>query len=545
MILNVSTPAEQGLSLNKGEILQGSVHSIKDGGLLTLLLKGRIIEAVTQVPVNSGEQLFLQVDGIRDGRIYLKILTPIELQQAQSTNLASSLLDIGVAPGKENLMIARVLLDNALPVTADNISSVSRGAAILGGLLEENVQAAAFALSRGIKTDLQLLPAVKQLLDPKSNLARIVESLIKNITNLEEQAASVRVNTAEKGIDTPSGPIRDDTGRAATRYDFEINKSARSSSGQESAAKQSSINITGRNTPVSNKDTDLVLKPLITSAGTAGTEPAAGESKQDQTISWGPAAGEGKLDLAAIRESTVVLPASREDVSADLFKQLPFLKQLLEEVIIRLPGDSEETPQKLENVLQSVRDIVRGIMLLEEIVRKEPEIQSKNFLNELLNRLETLERELSGPRIYNYANRGSIDNQSSGYYFSLPVQIEDQTHLLELRLNKDPGKKSLKDQDSIKLVVSLETGRMGMVLFHINWQRQGSLDLQGVVEKAAVQKHLEIGLGVLVNQLKNLGYTVNSKGIKVAENPGETASLKKALPHQNEKTKTFAIDIII
>ncbi|KUG04637.1 hypothetical protein ASZ90_017998 [hydrocarbon metagenome] len=543
--MNVSTPAEQGLSLNKGEILQGSVHSIKDGGLLTLLLKGRIIEAVTQVPVNSGEQLFLQVDGIRDGRIYLKILTPIELQQAQSTNLASSLLDIGVAPGKENLMIARVLLDNALPVTADNISSVSRGAAILGGLLEENVQAAAFALSRGIKTDLQLLPAVKQLLDPKSNLARIVESLIKNITNLEEQAASVRVNTAEKGIDTPSGPIRDDTGRAATRYDFEINKSARSSSGQESAAKQSSINITGRNTPVSNKDTDLVLKPLITSAGTAGTEPAAGESKQDQTISWGPAAGEGKLDLAAIRESTVVLPASREDVSADLFKQLPFLKQLLEEVIIRLPGDSEETPQKLENVLQSVRDIVRGIMLLEEIVRKEPEIQSKNFLNELLNRLETLERELSGPRIYNYANRGSIDNQSSGYYFSLPVQIEDQTHLLELRLNKDPGKKSLKDQDSIKLVVSLETGRMGMVLFHINWQRQGSLDLQGVVEKAAVQKHLEIGLGVLVNQLKNLGYTVNSKGIKVAENPGETASLKKALPHQNEKTKTFAIDIII
>ncbi len=547
--MNVSTPADQGLSLNKGEILQGLVQTIKDGGLLTLLLKGRMIEAVTQVPVNTGEELFLQVDGFKDGRVFLKVLTPVELQQAQSANLASSLLDMGITPGKDNLLMAQVLLDNNLPVTPDNLSSLSRAAVILGGINETNLQAAAFTLSRGLKMDQQILPAVKQLLDPNSSLAKIVESLLKNIDLIEEQAPQGKViaDTAEKA---------EVLARQVGNNNGEMNKPA-VLTGEREPISRSNINVVseGRE-PISRANNIAVSegRESMTRPNTMGV-PRGNQNDELEGVRQPPILGnyavaqgsaeENRIESANTRAQAAIIPAGREEMASDLIKQLPFLKELIEQITVKIQDGTGESVEKLKNMLYSERDILRGIMILEEIAKNEPEPQKNSLINEFLNRLETLDKELAGPKIFNFTSRGLVDNSANCYYFSVPVQIDDKTHLCELRLNKEPGKKSLNDLENIKLVVALETGRMGRVLFHINWYRRGSIELQGVVEKMGVKKHLEENLAVLISSLEGLGYIINNQGIKVAENLGETESLKTGLLNNTEKIKTFSIDITI
>jgi hypothetical protein len=76
MMLNIATPSDQGISFSRGEILQGSVQEVRADGLVMMLLKGRLIEAATEVMVKPGQQLFLMVDDFRDGKTYLKVLNP-------------------------------------------------------------------------------------------------------------------------------------------------------------------------------------------------------------------------------------------------------------------------------------------------------------------------------------------------------------------------------------------------------------------------------------------------------------------------------------
>ncbi len=559
--MNVSTPADQGLSLNKGEILQGTVQTIKDGGLLTLLLKGRMIEAVSQVPVNTGEELFLQVDGFRDGRVFLKVLTPLEIQQAQSVNLASSLIDMGFSPGEDNLLMAQALLDHKLPVTPEHLISLSRAALILGGINEKNLQAAAFTLSRGLKMDQQILPALKQLLNPNQSLARIVESLLKNIALLEEQALQGKY-PAEKA---------EALVRQAGNNSGDMNKSAVLTTERGSISGTNNTVVSEGRASISRSHNPVLSQVSELTSRTNNTAFSEGREFTGRTNTIGISSGNQNDVLPIVRQPAIpenyavaqgtaeetrvesanpavqaaIMPAGREEIASALIKQLPFLKDLIEQITIKIQDGTGEAVQKLKEMFYSERDLIRGIMILEEIAKSQGETQKNSIINEFLTRLETLDRELLGPKIFNFSSRGLPDNNANSYYFSVPVQIDDKIHLCELRLNKEVGSKGLQDLENIKLLVALETEQMGRVLFHINWHRRGSMELQGIVENTEVKEHLQKNLAVLLSSLEKLGYIINNQGIKVAENPAENQSIKTSLLNNTEKTQRFSIDIII
>ena len=151
--------------------------------------------------------------------------------------------------------------------------------------------------------------------------------------------------------------------------------------------------------------------------------------------------------------------------------------------------------------------------------------------------------ELTGQKLFNFITRSNPDTPLNYYYFSFPVQIDEQYHLCQLRVDRENGKKSLHQQDQIRFIVSLNTERMGIVLFHVTWQRNHTLTLQGVVESGEVSRYLQTHLGNLVNSLERLGYLVNSLGIKVATDREELEDLRVRLTEQQQAVRPLGIDI--
>jgi hypothetical protein len=64
-LLNLAQTEGDQLNLIKGEILKGIVESIKDNGMIMVNLKGRSIEAFTELVLTPGQVLFLMVDDLR------------------------------------------------------------------------------------------------------------------------------------------------------------------------------------------------------------------------------------------------------------------------------------------------------------------------------------------------------------------------------------------------------------------------------------------------------------------------------------------------
>ena len=71
-----------------------------------------------------------------------------------------------------------------------------------------------------------------------------------------------------------------------------------------------------------------------------------------------------------------------------------------------------------------------------------------------MSKIEVYEKELTGQKILNFLTRMSTD-YTLNYYFSFPVTIDNEQKLCQLHINKESGQKSLKNQDSIKFIVSL------------------------------------------------------------------------------------------
>jgi len=155
-----------------------------------------------------------------------------------------------------------------------------------------------------------------------------------------------------------------------------------------------------------------------------------------------------------------------------------------------------------------------------------------------------MERELSGQRIFNYISR-MPDSNFNYYYFSFPVRINDEYRLCQMRVNREAGNKLLKEQDNIKLIVSLDTANMGMVLFHVNWNKNKTLTLQGVVESNEVMHYFNKHISQLVKGLNQLGYTVNNLGVQMLQKDDEMVKLRPVMEEVPMKFRPFSIDVTV
>jgi len=66
VFLNINNPADKrGLVFNQGDILRGVVKDVDASGMVRVLIQGRLIEAMAEAAVNSGQNLNLLVEEVQ------------------------------------------------------------------------------------------------------------------------------------------------------------------------------------------------------------------------------------------------------------------------------------------------------------------------------------------------------------------------------------------------------------------------------------------------------------------------------------------------
>ncbi len=597
MMLNITTPSDQTVTFSRGEILQGSVQEVRTDGLVMMLLKGRLIEAATEVMVKPGQQLFLMVDDFRDGKTYLKVLSPEGMEKLENANLSANLQKMSIPVKEETILFARKLLQHNLPVTPHNLNEMQKGVNILGTASPRNLEIVTLALSRGLPLNQQVLNALLQFTDPGTDVSRLLKNLIQNLTLLSRQPGGEVLESAGRLspstlLTTGQGVVTDE-GMRTTMTNLDRTPAQSGPVATREGPYPTEPRTGGTQTPVAGSNLPLTTSETVRDTGRVpaqvtiiqpdgdetsvmnrpavertGQQPVAerpagivttqsgSEEKQVNTINR-PAAENIGYQLGSERPPGGLIVGNESLTSGgdkislstgirsgDIFKFLVLIRPLLDVLQIELSNNPTAIRDVLQNLLQSETELIRGLILLQDLI-KEGETSSKlPLISELLNRIEGMERELGGQRIFNYVSR-MPDSNFNYYYFSFPVKIDNEYRLCQMRVNHDTGNKLLKEQDNIKFIVSLDTANLGMVLFHVNWNRNKILTLQGVVETDEVMHYFNKHINQLLIGLNQLGYTVNNLGIRRVEKDEEMDKLRPVMEEVPIKFRPFSIDVTV
>lgn len=535
MMLNISTPQDQGLSLTKGEILKGVVQDIKANGLVMMLLKGRMIEAASEIMVKSGQQLYLMVDEFRNGKAYLKVLTPQGMEKIENASVSANLQDMGIPPKEDNIIMARKLLQHNLPVTQDNLNNLARGLKILGNASTRNLEIAAFTLARGLPLNKETLSALAQYISDDSNPAKLAEGIFKSLSQVSRDTAANNYQAQKGFVSQPSSAdvktpviLGEKQAPAGNQMPNQVDNQVRQ--GTQTGDKAALMEIVRQDSTAVQVNAEKVGQNI------------ADKSINPQQFNSPGAISDNNKSIPVSVPGNVNLQNSGLNP-----KQAELFKVLLEFMQINMDDDNPGpiTANKLHGLVYSEKEIIRGWRLLQDIIKNSGTDLKNPIINDLSGKIDGLERELTGQKIFNFVSRMSLDNNLNYYYFSFPVTINDEQRLCQLRLNKEPGRKSLKDQDAIRFIVSLDTRSLGMVLFHVNWKKAKNIELQGVVQNQEVCNYLDRNISQLLKGLNNLGYTVSNRGIKIAKDNDEFDNLKMRMEKVPADIRPFSIDVTV
>jgi len=174
-----------------------------------ITIKGQTIEAMTEVPVQPGQQLYLKVDDFRDGKTFLKVVTPQAMEVIENANLSANLLDMGMPAKEENIAMARKLLEYNMPVTASNLNEMAKGVKLLGSATPRSLEIVAFVMSRNLPVDAATLKALEQYTLPDSNIAKLVQSVMQSLRELGQSnmARFLTPDNTVAGGASPAGVI--------------------------------------------------------------------------------------------------------------------------------------------------------------------------------------------------------------------------------------------------------------------------------------------------------------------------------------------------
>lgn len=533
VMFNILSPNEQGLQLNKGEILRGVVQDIKLDGLVVLALKGRMIEALTEVAVSKGQQLFLQVDDFRNGKAYLKVLTPQALETAEKANLSANLKEIGLPVRDSNIIMAQKLIQYELPVSKAMMSELARGVALLGESSARNLELTAFALKNQIPVTREALTLLAQSASStNNNIARLVQDLVQVLNKLTQSPSTTMGQNPNISQTSVNNPLN--TGQTANPATVTPNPNQTSPMPSY---------MTGINSDIVASQDNQASKGSTAPLYGRGGEPLA--INLTGASNPAPAADGRTMIIAPTGETNPTFPASGDITSGQRLAQvLNMLTSLLSEAEVAI-GDKDSLGTRLQQLMQTRPELVRHITWLKNILENEIQTNRTPQLTELVSKLGGLEKELASQQLFNAVSRPASEAPLPYFYFSFPVKMDNDLYHCELRLNRE-NKRDLKSMDHIRFIVSLDTSRMGLVVFHVDWDKTGILEIQGVVQNSIVKDHLSANAASLENELSALGYKVVDRGIKVAKSAADLPCERLQFSEiEAPAIGRFSIDVIV
>jgi len=611
IVLDVGPTGEKGIKFYPGEILKGVVQDVKPGGIISILIKGDLIDVTSEEKISRGQHMYLLVDSVKNGQVHLRMITVQGAVQPDDNNLAAILRSLDVPFNADTALITGRLLQQNLPVTQQNIIEILKAANLTGGITTRNLEAAVFALEHNIPLDKNTLPLVNQFISSNGDLSRLLRELGHLLARVDAMARSASLVSAASSAAILSGSsnptaaaVQNLTGAGGETVFIPVTASetsgnsgifADNSAGviPQGASQQSSVvsipvsmvsqtAATGGNAgvpvPVVMPGTDAASgvsgsvnnppvapnqaqaatnnpstasNPAPASTGETGsTATTVSDTTQNNqapaTVTYTGSPQAGNAVWKPLASQNPVAPdsaAAQELKSFDLAEFVKVLRAILDSSVGRITGSGADVNPVLQSMIRDralLLDNLRGLL---EMVKTSEVLTKTSTGQELLGKISSLQQQIAGQSLFNSAVKLNQDAFTNNYYFSFPVEINKQLTYCQLRMQKNVNSR-LDQQDNIKLVVSLDTPALGIIMFHIDWHRQGYIQLQGVVETDEARSFIEKNIADLLFNLGELGYTTGNSGVKVAGEP-EEFTLKPFIKEEEQgKVGTFSIDIM-
>ena len=160
--------------LRQGDTITGYVEKVGENGLTRLLVKGRVLEALSEVPLSPGQKLSLHVSEVRPGYVRLKALVPeLEAGQGQS-KLLEALQELNIKPDERTVALAARLIESGLPVTRENLLKMFSITRLLGQSDARAEDIGLWLVSKNIELLPEQVLALRSFLGGANNVGRLL-----------------------------------------------------------------------------------------------------------------------------------------------------------------------------------------------------------------------------------------------------------------------------------------------------------------------------------------------------------------------------------
>lgn len=179
--------------LDLGQLIQGRVLTVR-GSQAVISLLGEQIAVESRLPLQIGQVLDLVVREIRPGRITLQVTR--ETEEGALVNHVITDRDMGdllasqrLPPDSTNLLIARTLIRNSMPITNALVMGTRNALSFIDVPTAEEMEAAIYLLLKDLPVTPQSLELAKVSLLSPNNLGARVQELTAQLSELLAQTA--------------------------------------------------------------------------------------------------------------------------------------------------------------------------------------------------------------------------------------------------------------------------------------------------------------------------------------------------------------------
>lgn len=475
--------------LEPDQRLQGRVLAVQ-GSQIVIALLGERITAESRLSLQIGQLLDLVVREVRPDRVTLQIAQETEgtmpiLQPLTDQGLRDLLVAQHVQADPTNLLIARALIRNALPITSTIVLTARHALLFIDAPPAADVDAAIFLMAKDLPVTPQSLDLAKDALLQPDSLGARVQTLATQLVELLSQP------TPEGATPVLPRPLLALAQRVLQDLPLVLPDQAR---GQALAALIRQV-LDQIGTPTEARLARLLEEPRTVSscpnqpAGPARAQPSAAGAARAVLIESPPRASEGQPDIAQGEghQALPVLPRLQsQEMAHDFRQQLVLLKDTLALVASEFPRDHSGAPP-LHQLQTTIREVISMV-----------------------------ERE-------QLANAGlPPPTQAQGYYlFHLPIATvgQDATDTAEVRIyyqQRDRTKQV--DPENAHLAFLLTMSRLGPVAVHVDlYQKHLRCRIECVRQDAT--DLFQQSSHELKERLKDIGYVVDAIHSATARSP--------------------------
>ena len=190
----------EGLKLQKGEIVPAVVEKGIGEGLYQVNIKGMTVEAAAELTLAPGQKLLLRSEGSVDGRQVLRIVKPGE---EYSLKIASLLQEMGYRADEHLTALTAKLIEYGLPLSRENIDRVLTTTRWLGGFNPINLETAVWALASGIKTNPEILTALRSFLTQPGAISQLLQQALQSLPGTRQLPGEAVASSLRNSMQLP------------------------------------------------------------------------------------------------------------------------------------------------------------------------------------------------------------------------------------------------------------------------------------------------------------------------------------------------------